>query len=59
MPELPEVETSRRGIEPHIVDTRVSRVMWPSALNDALLYWYTVDSWVGYVWSGVLSGLQK
>ena len=27
MPELPEVETSRRGIEPHIIDTRVSRVI--------------------------------
>ena len=27
MPELPEVETSRRGIEPHIVDTRVTRVI--------------------------------
>ncbi len=27
MPELPEVETSRRGIEPHIVDTRVTRVV--------------------------------
>ena len=27
MPELPEVETSRRGIEPHIVDTTVSRVV--------------------------------
>ena len=27
MPELPEVETSRRGIEPHIIDTRVSRVL--------------------------------
>lgn len=26
MPELPEVETSRRGIEPHIVGTRVTRV---------------------------------
>lgn len=26
MPELPEVEISRRGIEPHIIDTRVSRV---------------------------------
>jgi len=38
MPELPEVETSRRGIEPHIVDTTVSRVVirerrlrWPVA----------------------------
>ena len=38
MPELPEVETSRRGIEPHIVDTRITRVMirnrqlrWPVA----------------------------
>jgi formamidopyrimidine-DNA glycosylase len=27
MPELPEVETSRRGIEPHIVDATVSRVV--------------------------------
>jgi len=27
MPELPEVETSRRGIEPHVVDTIVSRVV--------------------------------
>ncbi len=36
MPELPEVETSRRGIEPHIVNTRVTgviirnrRLRWP------------------------------
>lgn len=36
MPELPEVETSRRGIEPHIIDTVVSgvvirerRLRWP------------------------------
>jgi len=27
MPELPEVETSRRGIEPHIVDTEITRVV--------------------------------
>lgn len=27
MPELPEVETSRRGIEPHIVGSRISRVI--------------------------------
>ena len=27
MPELPEVETSRRGIEPHIIGTRVERVV--------------------------------
>jgi len=27
MPELPEVETSRRGIEPHIVGTTVTRVL--------------------------------
>ncbi len=27
MPELPEVETSRRGIEPHIIDTRVASVI--------------------------------
>ena len=38
MPELPEVETSRRGIEPHIIDTRITRVIirnrrlrWPIA----------------------------
>ena len=27
MPELPEVETSRRGIEPHIIGTEISRVV--------------------------------
>ncbi len=27
MPELPEVETSRRGIEPHIVGTTISRIV--------------------------------
>jgi formamidopyrimidine-DNA glycosylase len=27
MPELPEVETSRRGIEPHILGARISRVV--------------------------------
>jgi len=27
MPELPEVETSRRGIEPHIINTQVSRIL--------------------------------
>ena len=38
MPELPEVETTRRGIEPHIVDSTISRVVvrerrlrWPVA----------------------------
>jgi len=38
MPELPEVETTRRGIEPHIVDSTISRVIirerrlrWPVA----------------------------
>ena len=27
MPELPEVETSRRGIEPHILDAKISRIV--------------------------------
>lgn len=27
MPELPEVETSRRGIEPHIIDTTITRLV--------------------------------
>jgi formamidopyrimidine-DNA glycosylase len=38
MPELPEVETSRRGIEPWIVDTSITKVIvrdrrlrWPTA----------------------------
>ena len=35
MPELPEVETSRRGIEPHIVDTTISRVV----IRDRRLRW--------------------
>jgi formamidopyrimidine-DNA glycosylase len=35
MPELPEVETSRRGIEPHILDTQISRVV----IRDRRLRW--------------------
>jgi formamidopyrimidine-DNA glycosylase len=40
MPELPEVETSRRGIEPWIVDTSITKVIvrdrrlrWPVAAD--------------------------
>jgi len=40
MPELPEVETSRRGIEPYLVDQRIARVQirerrlrWPIGLE--------------------------
>lgn len=52
MPELPEVETSRRGIEPHIVDATVSRVVirerslrWPVAKDiDRKLPGQTVTS---------------
>ena len=35
MPELPEVETTRRGIEPHVVGQRVRRVI----VRDARLRW--------------------
>ncbi len=52
MPELPEVETSRRGIEPHIINTRVTRVRvrnrnlrWPvSKLLDRNLAGQTIRS---------------
>jgi len=52
MPELPEVETSRRGIEPHIVGTRISRVVirnrslrWPVSKSvDRNLVGQTVGS---------------
>lgn len=52
MPELPEVETSRRGIEPHIVDNVVSRVVirerrlrWPIAKDvDRRLQGQTITS---------------
>jgi formamidopyrimidine-DNA glycosylase len=52
MPELPEVETSRRGIEPHIVGTRIARVVirnrslrWPvSSSVDRNLVDKTIDS---------------
>ena len=40
MPELPEVETTRRGIEPHVVGRRISRLIvherrlrWPVDLT--------------------------
>lgn len=35
MPELPEVETSRRGIEPHIIGRRIARVI----IRDRRLRW--------------------
>ncbi|HAV04853.1 MAG TPA: DNA-formamidopyrimidine glycosylase, partial [Pseudomonas sp.] len=35
MPELPEVETTRRGIEPYLVGQRVSRVL----VRDRRLRW--------------------
>ena len=35
MPELPEVETTRRGIEPHIKDRKISRIV----VRDARLRW--------------------
>jgi formamidopyrimidine-DNA glycosylase len=42
MPELPEVETIRRGIEPHVLDRRIEKVIvrdrrlrWPIARNFA------------------------
>ncbi len=52
MPELPEVETTRRGIEPHIVDSTISRVVirerrlrWPVATEvDRELPGKTVES---------------
>jgi formamidopyrimidine-DNA glycosylase len=52
MPELPEVETSRRGIEPHIINTRVERVIirnrslrWPvSETLDRKLLGETITS---------------
>ena len=52
MPELPEVETSRRGIEPHIAGSRITRVTirnralrWPVAKSvDRNLPGRTVDS---------------
>ena len=52
MPELPEVETSRRGIEPWIVDRRISRVVvrdrrlrWPVPRGiEKRLAGHTIDS---------------
>jgi formamidopyrimidine-DNA glycosylase len=40
MPELPEVETSRRGIEPHIVDSSITRVI----IRDRRLRWPVAKS---------------
>ena len=52
MPELPEVETSRRGIEPHLVGERINKVVirdrrlrWPVSENvDAALTGNSIDS---------------
>lgn len=40
MPELPEVETTRRGIEPHIVNRKITRIV----VRDARLRWPIPDA---------------
>ena len=35
MPELPEVETTRRGIEPHLVDQRIAKIKEAKKLDIA------------------------
>ena len=52
MPELPEVETTRRGIAPHIADTTIAKVLvrqprlrWPVPANlDRVLNGITIDT---------------
>ena len=49
MPELPEVETTRRGIEPHIIGQTVSRIV----VREPRLRWAVAENLGDYI-SGCL-----
>ena len=45
MPELPEVETTRRGIEPHLIGQTVSGVV----VRESRLRWRVADNLRDYI----------
>lgn len=55
MPELPEVETTCRGIEPHILDKRISNVV----VRDARLRWPVPDDLASCLLGGALTKVER
>jgi formamidopyrimidine-DNA glycosylase len=55
MPELPEVETTRRGIEPHIKGRKVSRVI----VRDARLRWPIPDDLANWAQDQTIRGVER
>jgi formamidopyrimidine-DNA glycosylase len=55
MPELPEVETTRRGIAPHVIGRRVRAVV----VRDARLRWPVPDNLAAALAGGRIVGLDR
>ena len=55
MPELPEVETTGRGIRPHLVNTRIQRVL----VRDSRLRWPVPDDFVQNVTGRLIETVDR
>ncbi|GAA3965909.1 bifunctional DNA-formamidopyrimidine glycosylase/DNA-(apurinic or apyrimidinic site) lyase [Allohahella marinimesophila] len=55
MPELPEVETTRRGLEPHVTGRRVHRV----EIRDSRLRWPIPDTLAVTVTGSLITGIRR
>ena len=55
MPELPEVETTRRGIEPHLVDTRIEQLI----VREHRLRWRVPATLAQRLCRATISGVRR
>jgi formamidopyrimidine-DNA glycosylase len=55
MPELPEVETIRRGVEPHVLGRRIAQVV----VRDSRLRWPVPANFASYAQGRVISGTSR
>ena len=55
MPELPEVETTRRGVEPHCVGKKVKLML----VRDARLRWPVADELPTRVWNEPIEAVER
>ena len=55
MPELPEVETTRRGVEPHLVGRTINRMV----VRDASLRWPIPDALPAWAQDQVIVRVER
>ena len=55
MPELPEVETTRRGIEPHVMGHKVTNVI----VRDRRLRWAIPPGFEQQLAGGIVTGTRR